>query len=61
VRSEDVVIYLQLCAAGLLGMVLGGTIVAGILQLVRSGALGGPNLDAGSWSRGRTREIEPSK
>lgn len=31
-------IYLQLCAAGLLGMILGGTIVAGILLLSRAGS-----------------------
>jgi len=55
------VIYLQLCAAGLLGMVLGGTIVAGILQLARWGSLRGPNFDTGNLSRGRTREIEPSQ
>ena len=54
-------IYLQLCAAALLGMILGGTIVAGMLQLARSGSLRGPNFDTGSLSHGRTREIEPSK
>lgn len=43
-------IYLQLCAAGLLGMVLGGTIVAAILWLDRW-ASGDRLVDSGHLTR----------